>query len=1120
MKTIAFRGSGLHSQSIKIRNSVHCRRHSSLEDPWSPLAQGAEYNESICGSNGTLEVRRIGNTTRQFGDMLLHKHILESLNSLRRQTVRANGGGAGIWINFPIRMLRVGCFCIFLISSITVATGRETTAMLLDPDFQLVVETNYARPYWGLAVLVLPDGRILLGGNFQDYARSGRKYLVRLNADGSVDDTFNGGGPGGVVSGMALQPDGRLFVAGPSILKRINLDGSEDTTFRPAIAIDGNDSYGEFQALLLTEDKLYIAQHVPRNNIVRIVRLNLDGSVDITLDQRNSFSNGFTTTIVNHIARQSDGRLLISGGFSSFGSQPVAGFLRMNRNGTLDASFTSPPSASLLEVDDRDRIYATVPISQNTPWLGTKVIRLTADGTIDPGFETPRVTGGHIGPAVLLADGKLIVAGTFQEVDGVRRVDIARFEENGSLALDFDPVTSTRGGGTITSLALQSDGKVLAAGFAPFVDAPGQVILARFRPQIETTVSLVYLGLPELSVREDAGLVGLTIVRAGKTDTTTILDYEIVPSISATAAGYRPQTGRVVFEPTEQLKTITIPIIDNEIPDDGGSLRIELRNPIPSETVLPIAATTLYIQDDDHAKQKPFIYFAQTKVEISEIDPLLRLWLRTQFSDNLAYQTNDVTVRYTAVSGTAIASEDFPPQTGLIHFYKREIGVWQAIEQLVIRISDDSQFEGEETFYVKLSDPTSGMILGTNDTLAVAIRDNDNPGGAGRGANDFVGVLSTLPDDRILAGGEFTCIDGIFRPRIARLNSDTTLDTSFHSGSGADATVQTLAVQSDGKIVLGGDFKSFDGNPRRNIVRLQSNGTIDLTFDPGVGPGPDPGTGAGPSILSMALQQDGKIVVGGFFGSWNGLPRPGIARLLKDGSLDHGFAPTFGSGAVFPLAIQSDGKLLVNGLYNDARGLHRLNGDGLLDETFKPKDYFNPVPALAVRPDGTIVTGGNYADIRPSRNGLVLLGGGITLVGGTGGKGLARIFASGALDSTFQASVQADTSVFAVAVQSNGEIVIGGTFKTINGRSRIRLARLDSKGRLIEQVKFRSPLLEPDGTSVLSLDGYSTSPFTIQVSTNLIDWVSSQTVTNIEGTLRVSLPEPSRPSQKFFRVRP
>ncbi|MBI4646393.1 MAG: delta-60 repeat domain-containing protein [Bacteroidia bacterium] len=148
----------------------------------------------------------------------------------------------------------------------------------------------------------------------------------------------------------------------------------------------------------------------------------------------------------------------------------------------------------------------------------------------------------------------------------------------------------------------------------------------------------------------------------------------------------------------------------------------------------------------------------------------------------------------------------------------------------------------------------------------------------GTGTTSTIFTTAIQSDGKIIIGGAFTSYNGTAINRIARLNTDGTLDGTYNPGTGASSTVRTTSIQSDGKIIIGGDFASYNGTAINYIARLNADGTLDGTFNPG--------TGADNDVYTTAIQSDGKIIIGGNFTSYNGTARNYIARLNTDGTLD------------------------------------------------------------------------------------------------------------------------------------------------------------------------------------------------------------------------------------------
>ena len=182
-------------------------------------------------------------------------------------------------------------------------------------------------------------------------------------------------------------------------------------------------------------------------------------------------------------------------------------------------------------------------------------------------------------------------------------------------------------------------------------------------------------------------------------------------------------------------------------------------------------------------------------------------------------------------------------------------------------------------------------------------------------ANGFVYGSALLPDGRIVIGGNFTSIAGVARNYSARLNADGTLDSGFNPS--ADGSIRSTVLQPDGKLVIGGNFYTVGGSPRSSIARLNSNGTLDTGFNPN----------SDAVVHSIALQADGKIVLGGAFSTVGGQVRNRLARLNANGTLDASFNPDVGGAnpSVFSTAVQADGKVVVGGIFGTVDGVNRGN---------------------------------------------------------------------------------------------------------------------------------------------------------------------------------------------------
>ena len=172
---------------------------------------------------------------------------------------------------------------------------------------------------------------------------------------------------------------------------------------------------------------------------------------------------------------------------------------------------------------------------------------------------------------------------------------------------------------------------------------------------------------------------------------------------------------------------------------------------------------------------------------------------------------------------------------------------------------------------------------------------------------------------------------------IIRLNSNGTVDSTFNIGSGFNQTggifsVNTVYINPDNTILVGGAFTSYNGTPSKGIVRLLSNGAIDSSFNIGSGI-----NGFANVVRDIKVQTDGRILVCGGFNSYNGTPANSIVRINPNGTVDTSFVTVPGFIAqTYEMAIQSDGKIVVVGGFNNVANttqyyVARLKTNGTLD---------------------------------------------------------------------------------------------------------------------------------------------------------------------------------------------
>ncbi|WP_341904875.1 T9SS type A sorting domain-containing protein [Fluviicola taffensis] len=690
------------------------------------------------------------------------------------------------------------------------------------------------------STVVQPDGKIIAGGHFTLYNGIPRTRIARLNADGSLDTTFNPGtGFDWIVYSVSLQTDGKIIVGGEfdyfngvsrRSIARLNTDGSLDLSFHPVGGtVNCCGLNNEVLTVAIQPDGKIIAggafTNFGNNYQGHIIRFNTNGSMDPTFNIGTGFNDW-----VHAITLQPDGKVVVTGSFTSFNGTSINRIARINANGSLDTIFNP--------------------------------------GT---GFNNL----GTVRALSLQPDGKIIAGGGFSHFNGTPRNKIARLNSDGSLDTSFDPGTGFSGSGAVTSIILQPNGKIMVSG-----------------------IFFVYNG----------------------TSPRYILRLNTDASVDPTFVTGTSFTG-TIYETVRQ--------------PDGK-----------------------FVCVGDFAS-----YNGTPRSKIARLNPDGDL----DFSFNPGSGANKQ-VDATAIQpdGKIIVGGNFTLFNGNT---KNRIARLNADGSLDAGFDPGTGFNGETTTLAVQSDGkiiVGGAFTTFNGTTRNRIVRLNTDGSIdvgftiGTGFTDTVRSIVIQADGKVIVGGKFTSFNGTARNRIVRLNTNGTLDATFNPGTGFNNPVSSLAVQSDGQIIVGGDFTSFNATTINRLARLNTNGTLDLTLNPG--------SGFNQEVRSTAIQADGKIIAGGLFTTFNGTAINRIARLNSDGSSDLSFIPGMGfNDSVSSIAIQADGKIIVGGNFTSFNGtarnrIVRLNPDGSLNALFNPGSGFvKRVRSLSIQSDGKVIVGGDFS---------------------------------------------------------------------------------------------------------------------------------------------------------------
>ncbi len=589
------------------------------------------------------------------------------------------------------------------------------------------------------------------------------------------------------------------------------------------------------------------------------------------------------------------------------------------------------------------------------------------------------------------------------------------------------------------------------------------------------------------SVLEGAGSVTVTVRRNGGNVGDVTVNFQTQDGSARAGIDYVSTNGFLNWpDGDSSAKSFTIPVIDNSIVEPDKTFNVVISNPQPfpamqySLGATPKAVVT--IKNDDAPGSFSFsqpIYNADENGPYADITVLRQggisgaVAVHYAATDGTAIGTTNVSLTFSQSGVPNYVFPQYVAANGFTNVLRFAPG--QTAASFRVPLIDNPIFDGQKVVNLGLFDASGGASLGTTNAVLVIIDDEQNriPAGSldteftAKGADDYVYSIALQNDGKILVGGDFKAVNAVSRNRLARLDPAGVLDPSFVATAGPNDSVRSIQIQSsDNRIFIGGLFSSLGATNRNHVARLNSDGQADTTFDPG--------SGTDNPIFSLAEQSDGKVIIVGNFTTYRLIARKGIARVLADGTLDTSFDPgTSANGAIWAVAVQQDGKILIGGdftTYNEIprNRIARLNSDGTLDRTFG---------------EGLAGAGGSVRTIVIQTDANILVGGLFTNFNGRPFNRIVRVQATGAsmgaIDDTFtlgasndagRALAGANGAVNSIAVQLDGKILIGGDFTQFNGRTRNRLTRLDSDGSLDPSINFGAGANGPVSAIVVQPD--------------------------------------------------
>ena len=682
--------------------------------------------------------------------------------------------------------------------------------------------------------------------------------------------------------------------------------------------------------------------------------------------------------ILNVIKKQTDGKFVVGGTFTSVNGLGALGLVRLNTDFTLDTTFgMTSNSVNDLAIQPDGKIVAVGSFSQ-TATIGNGVMRFNADGTPDTVFKTNigiSTQGSGANAVTLQSDGKILIGNSiFWNGSGLNR--LVRLNEDGTRDTTFNIGTGFNS--TVTSIAVQTDGKILVGGTFTTYQGVGYVRIIRLNTDgsIDNTFNI------------GTGLNGIVRKIVIQSTTNKILiggDFTIYNGVNVPRLirlnddGTRDTTfnGSAFSNGVRSIKEHT----------DGNLFIGWDGSPRLNKTDL-----NGNLDSGFNSNINPGVggSAAVPGIAISDTGVLVVVGSQAIFKNN--FYTGITTINMDGTTNSAIT-----PRLG-INAAATDIAFQQ--DGKAILVGGFSNWDNATTSQNRIARLNTD---GTRDTTF----------NIGTGFNNGTALVAIRTDGKIIVHGQATSYNGVTTNQTTLLNSNGTRDTSF---AAPIFVGQDIAVQSDNKIIIGGTTSyTIGGVVYNRLIRLNANGSVDTTFNMG--------TGLNAFVQQVTVMPDGKIMLSGAFATYNGATANRIMRLNADGTIDTTFNAPVMSSSVFAFAVQSDGKIVIGGAFNTVGGqarsrIARLNADGTLDNTFNIGTGFNNLSPIRM---------GTFSDDK-----VIIATQSITATyNGQFFGGVNRLNADGTLDTTFSNNLlggNVSVTVSNIRQQFDKKIVVVGSF--------------------------------------------------------------------------------------------
>jgi uncharacterized delta-60 repeat protein len=655
----------------------------------------------------------------------------------------------------------------------------------------------------------LANGKLLVKGFMSDALSSNQSYradrIYTLNSNGTLDENFtvNSYSNNRSIKNLEVTSDNKVLVVDPTI-RRLNSNGINDPSFVTNLL----PGYRVEVSKILANGKILLAGSFRTQfgtNENKVYRLLSNGRVDSTfsLSARANGSFRTLTTLTN-------GKILLSGSFTSYNGVAVNNVVRLNADGTNDNTFNISGSFnSVINVISELTDGSLIVGGSFTEYNGNPVsglLKFDADGALVSSFNPilKNYTGGFtstVNDVLVLPNGKLVIGGRFISVNGIRANNIALVNPNGRTDLEFNQFETVAP--SIAKVIKEGNtGNWIVAGAFDTFNGHQTFGIARLLSNGSVDTTFKHSSNHISSFYSYEKIYGLVVNGSGNI------------YFSAQGKGYIPS-----------LDDAALFYFSAALRPDGSMIETSILS-LNEENTSPPKASTILLSTNNT------LLIAESGVALIDLsrNTLLSNY-GSGFTTNGVISTAQGAYDNKLMIGGNFTEAGGAPNNGIVRLlpngqrdntFSSASGANGTVRLIFPLQGGEYIVGGNFDFYSGIQ--RRGLAKVSNTGI---LNESFNANAGFQVAGAFPAELNAgvvLPNNQVIVAGNFTRFNGNITNRIICLDQEGNPVSNFQT-TGADNTIHSIAQNNIGDILVAGDFTTFNNQGANYLVKLFGNGT-------------------------------------------------------------------------------------------------------------------------------------------------------------------------------------------------------------------------------------------------------------------------------------------------------